>query len=354
MSKLACRNIFLDTSTYRENNFSFDSYRLKKLKQLAKENLVRLYYTEITYNEVVKNMHQEIRDAINQLKSLKNKAYILRNINLFNFLFESYEERQLIDKLENDFRRFLEETQAEKIELNGINVDNLIELYFSSKAPFNKDKKKSEFPDAIVLLALEKYFYEFNEKLYIVSADSDMESYCENSSVLQHISKIDDFLSLFFSDTYTVTDYIINSLIPNNESLIEEALTEAFTEQLWFGIEDEDGEVLDVKVDYVDIEEEPNVIDLDIDKNQARISLECRFTYSTEVSYIDRENSFFDKEADDFIIEGYKEDEIEDDLLLNVELKIAYDKNDYSAITLEEISFLNRENIFVKVYDEVY
>ena len=79
-----------------------------------------------------------------------------------------------------------------------VSIDRLLVDYFASAPPFATNAvKKSEFPDAIALHALEKWATEQTTKVLVVSKDGDWRAFCEKSAVLVAVGELSDALSLF-------------------------------------------------------------------------------------------------------------------------------------------------------------
>lgn len=79
-----------------------------------------------------------------------------------------------------------------------VQVEDLIELYVAGGAPFNvQGKKKSEFPDAIALLALDDWAETHGARVLSVSADDDWKRFGESSSVVHVIDDLAVALAAF-------------------------------------------------------------------------------------------------------------------------------------------------------------
>lgn len=75
-------------------------------------------------------------------------------------------------------------------------------------------KKKSEFPDAIVLMAVESWAEKENKTVLAVAKDKDWEAYCEDSQSIDYIEDFPEGLSRFNAATapYALLDNLKKTL----------------------------------------------------------------------------------------------------------------------------------------------
>ena len=70
--------------------------------------------------------------------------------------------------------------------------------YFSNKAPFSESgKKKNEFPDAIILMAIEEWAEKNNKAVLAIAEDKDWSRYCKSSKHICCIDNLSDGLAIF-------------------------------------------------------------------------------------------------------------------------------------------------------------
>ncbi|AQT85254.1 hypothetical protein B1222_13980 [Paenibacillus larvae subsp. pulvifaciens] len=80
MGGLLTSNVFIDSSTYINRNFSFKDHLLGYLGKLAINNHIRLFTSEIVLNEVENKIDERCKEAKLALDSLRKKGMILRHI----------------------------------------------------------------------------------------------------------------------------------------------------------------------------------------------------------------------------------------------------------------------------------
>ena len=77
----------------------------------------------------------------------------------------------------------------------------LLRLYFSSSPPFGVGKKKSEFPDAIALLSLERWAKSNGKHILAVSGDKDWAAFAEKSEFIDIIAELGPAMALLQEHT---------------------------------------------------------------------------------------------------------------------------------------------------------
>lgn len=91
------------------------------------------------------------------------------------------------------FERWLKDAKvvfvSDKVELEPILDD-----YFEKRPPFS-EKKKSEFPDAIVAAALKEWCREKRQTLYLVTSDSDLQACCSEEGPIFFLRSVAEVIS---------------------------------------------------------------------------------------------------------------------------------------------------------------
>lgn len=105
-----------------------------------------------------------------------------------------------------------------------VTTRELFDSYFKSYPPFGLGKKKSEFPDALALNALEATAKAREIAILVVSKDGDWRNFCEKSERLYLVSEIETALSLLNDPPLVVSQAILAWLEPEADGrlLIEQ------------------------------------------------------------------------------------------------------------------------------------
>jgi len=111
-------------------------------------------------------------------------------------IFEKISGDTIYEIIHAKFHSFLEIENVENISVNSVNPAIIFDNFFAEKPPFQRKGKKSEFPDAFVLEAVNQASLKMSELIYIVSADQDMKDLCDGLDNLVYLEKVDDLIDL--------------------------------------------------------------------------------------------------------------------------------------------------------------
>ncbi|QHS13188.1 PIN domain-containing protein [Shewanella sp. Arc9-LZ] len=193
--------ILVDTSIFDAHGLKLEKGLLGKLSQF-KDSDIDYLLPDVIKGEVKSHLENKVKSARASLEKALNDA----GDHLF---FEGSELNDaksiLIDSNEIEgiatsrVDKFIENTGALVLECGDyLSVSELLTQYFENKAPFAETgKKKNEFPDAIVLLAVEKWAQESGIQVLAVARDGDWENYCETSDNIDYSEDFADALSKF-------------------------------------------------------------------------------------------------------------------------------------------------------------
>jgi len=193
--------LLIDTSMYDAHGLRLEKGLLGKLTQFRKSP-IELIMPDVVKNEVLSHLQKKIKSARSALEKSLNDAgdhLFFEGSSLNNakkLLIDSKEIEELANsRIEN----FINNSGVLVIECGiYVSVSEVLDQYFSNQAPFAETgKKKNEFPDAIILLAIEKWAENEKKDILAIARDGDWEKYCQNS---KHIDYTEDFsagLSIF-------------------------------------------------------------------------------------------------------------------------------------------------------------
>lgn len=166
-------NVFLDTNIYMQAKYDFDKGTLLHLKKYSDDGVVNTFKNDIITREVKRHINLDVKLMAAQVKnSIKDHPELLNAISL-----EEYEmiKTALLSSPDRLISAFDSQMNGAAILSNdGLSVTNLFCDYFDSNFPFEGSKdKKSEFPDAVVIMSI-KQFMESSEtnNLHVVTNDN--------------------------------------------------------------------------------------------------------------------------------------------------------------------------------------
>lgn len=164
--------VFIDTSVVVANKYFHAKSLVTILGQLAEKGHIHIVMPEITAQEIRANFKKDFNEAISVLA--KHQAIyshydeLLSGVDLKEALLKGMEKVEAFFKLPN-----VEILPYDK----DCDITSIFEHYFAGEAPFHTKNKKSEFPDAFVLNALEKYANENRVNITCFSLDGDFTTY---------------------------------------------------------------------------------------------------------------------------------------------------------------------------------
>ncbi|AUC20600.1 hypothetical protein BTO15_00040 [Polaribacter sejongensis] len=172
-------NLIIDTSIIIEENF-FKGTKMNRLSTIASEDKIQIYLTDVIDEEVksnIKKKTQELKSELNKTnRILNNKFKFIKNIYSETDINDFIKPNHIENGLLNKYERFKEFSKVEIIyPQENFNIGDIMKNYFESKAPFDKENKKNEFPDAISFKIAEDYFKKIKSKAFFVTKDSDFD-----------------------------------------------------------------------------------------------------------------------------------------------------------------------------------
>jgi hypothetical protein len=227
--------ILVDTSMFDGNGLRLEKGLLGKLTQFKKSPIEYLF-PDVIKNEVQSHLETKIKASRDALEKSLNDA----GDHLF---FEGDEltkaKQVLIDSkevkglAESRVAKFIESTGALVLDSgNYVSVSNLLKEYFSNKPPFAKTgKKKNEFPDAIVLMAVEAWANKNNIDVLAIAKDGDWENFCDSSGRIDYQEDLSKGLSIF---NRANAPY---ALLSNLEKALKENTADTFLSSIESGLE---------------------------------------------------------------------------------------------------------------------
>ncbi|EJU9031062.1 TPA: PIN domain-containing protein [Vibrio cholerae] len=193
--------ILIDTSIFDAHGLRLEKGLLGKLRQF-KESKIEYLFPDVIKNEVQNHLEKKVKVSRSALEKALNDA----GDHLFFDGSELNEAKSLlIDSKEIEgiansrVNNFISNTGALVLECGAyVSVSDLLEKYFRNEPPFaDTGKKKNEFPDAIILMAVEAWAEEHGKNVLAVAKDGDWESYCKDSQYIDYTDDFSDALSKF-------------------------------------------------------------------------------------------------------------------------------------------------------------
>jgi hypothetical protein len=286
----------LDTSIFDQFGCNLQYKGLTALNQFVGTD-VKVLLSEITIREVSAHIAIDTADAADHARSA---------INQYLKAWRSDEDKKAIyDSLglgrsPRDFAaaaidRFVTSIAADRVAFDlNVSLSDVVQRYFEATPPFSKkDKKKSEFPDAIALLSLESWAEAHGGFVLAVSRDNDWISYAETSNRIICIPKLSDALDAFNRESSVIASRFASRLRSGSYTKIREAIDDALanfiedfeveaSSAFYFDYEISSSELIDW---HIDSDERFNVVASDSESITFMFELVARAEFEADFSF---------------------------------------------------------------------
>lgn len=301
------RYIFLDTNIYINAGYSFGSMHMKKFSELVSNDGLVLLTCSICIGEVEKHIKTDLERAVRELnKALQKREFAaLRNHDLYKEKLAEMDETHAIDAVIKSFHDFLNQNRAESFLLQEIDMEEIMQDYFEKKAPF-ETQKPNEFKDAIMIKALKNYQKRLNKRIIVISSDKGFRNAFLGNDKFLVFERLIDFLhyqqrtdSIHEAfENYFENDFEYESIQEQLDDLLKN-ITYSFDEREEFEVVDIETEDISYEFNYAEVK----------DDGDAQAFLTAYFYLRMKSRYLDTNNSYYDKEDDEYIVKSYIESE---------------------------------------------
>ena len=149
--------VFLDTNIYDGANYSFHNAMFSLLRKMTEDGALQLKINSVVEGEVKKHIGRDVKVAAKKLlEAVKDRSLSsFRNIPSFQDYLMIPNPKDWVQKAEEEFEEFLISCNCDRISINGIDVEKIMENYFNQKWPFEA-AKTDEFKDAFIVASIIK------------------------------------------------------------------------------------------------------------------------------------------------------------------------------------------------------
>lgn len=292
---LETKKVFIDTQYFVKAGLHFDSPAFKSFRNYCEAEELFHISTSVVEREVKSKIEASVGEAISAIKTFHRKARLISSLDdeAIKGLFVEIPEEDIYKKSNDVFDEFMAACSTDVIEADGIDLEELLSMYFEKKPPFGEGKKKTEFPDAISLLSLKKHLEE-GEKIYVISDDEDLKSYCEDNPQFITVDTLDKLLDIYTTHTNARHEQVKKYFVDNEESIKAQITKYLEGSEVWNSSTWEDAEV-DGGLTVVTLGEiDPSV--LYIDDEESRITFDIDVEFEVTVTGPDFINGIYDRE----------------------------------------------------------
>jgi hypothetical protein len=192
--------ITVDTSIFDEKGRTLTKGMFSQLRQFGRHPAT-LVISDVVLKEMNKHLFEQLRSAKAKFSPDLVTAWESLGLDKSDVqkLLSKIKEGPSVEEIAKEqFEDFLNESATEILQAKDyVPIDDLLEMYFQRKPPFEESNvKKSEFPDAIALQTLEAWAGKHGRNLLVVSKDKDWKSFCSKSKSLHLVSDLATALEL--------------------------------------------------------------------------------------------------------------------------------------------------------------
>lgn len=298
-------NVFIDSNIFITNNFDFNKGQLYLLSKYIKEGYIKGYISDVVYYEVLKHFRYDCQESNESLRRIVNKRNVIYSESI------NVPSRDEIDRRCKDiFDLYLKNNEFKIINCDGIEIKPVLNKYTGCILPFeNNQKKKNEFPDAIIMEEIIKEFK--NDNNYIVISNDDglyqafqdlsIESYHDLKSLYDMINKNNekyDKIEQFVNNKITDIKIELEDYIRDNEyKCIELDGLDTDRKGMSHGYD-----YHEVLLDDIEITDASFFSIDDIDEEYALVSLDVFAKFTFDCTYLDESDSIYDSEMKGYLL----------------------------------------------------
>ncbi len=181
--------------------------------------------------------------------------------------------------------------------------------------------------------------------MYVISKDPDFEAAADESEYLIPLTRLEQFLNLIaFHDEAWIE--IFEKLLKSNLSQVQQIIGKEF-ESAGFWLEDQRGEVENIRVRSIDIQDFYfiAIIDEGVDKYSAILEVTSNIDFTADVSYDDLDNATWDSETKMPMAFETINDTIEREIELTSELRVVFEKGEQDSWDIKSIEFKSLDSL---------
>lgn len=211
----------IDTEVIVKDGTLIGPSRLDMLSQFSSSKNT-FVLSEIVVRETIYRIKKIVDGADNGIKEKIKNIGNVRGVDtkeleeVANKITSKETSQERADKV---FENFREKTSAQILEASDhITIDDLLSNYFGNIPPFDVEKQRKEFPDAIALHILNSYADQIKKYMIAVSGDNAWESYCASSNWLVHVKDLGKALEYFDQRSNVIISTKFASFLQNGDT----------------------------------------------------------------------------------------------------------------------------------------
>jgi hypothetical protein len=345
------QTVFLDANVFIGAGFNMGSRDLARLEALVTHGTVRLVTTDIVVREVQANISEKLALAVSRhdkFRDLSDVA-ILRVSKLSRPALKGLAVDEIAADVRGAFDEFLRRTRTLILPTDDLRAGRILTDYFAKTPPFGEGKKRKEFPDAFSVAALRQWVEAGNNGVIAVTDDGGFAAAVLTIPDIEHAEKLSTALDEIYSRDEARARLVKHEILKRRDEVKTAAAT-AFTDR-GFSVEDSwEGEVLEVRVQNVDLTDDPDDLEIvDLTAGFAIVVTRVDVDFEADLRYGDENMASYDSE--DGITTYWKDieetnTEREEDVEL--EIHVSFDSHRPGFFSIDRVEFSGPDTIMLE------
>ena len=187
-------SLYIDTEIFKRNNLNFDAKPFAALKETFSPKGLRLLVPEMMERELLRHFHRKAEDAAYQIIKV-HENYPVNKLALVELPSQNELEVKCLEEMKRQWSEFMDHFVVENLPIVG-NLENVVDWYFKIRPPFS-EKKLKEFPDAMIISALDHYHKLHHANIAVISADVDFSQACTSRHYFWYFDDLDKYTEAF-------------------------------------------------------------------------------------------------------------------------------------------------------------
>ncbi len=283
-------NVFIDTHVFVTVGLNVSSNDFDILREYVERGAIRLYSTTVTMKEIESHVAKKADEIHDQIKKLLKLTSAAKKLNHSLASIESLSRSTSINKEIRQFHKdFFAKTAITVVGTTHVNIDSILDKYFSGAPPFNDSKKKHEFPDALAAAALESWCLDNNQKMLVVSGDSDWKAIADSCSCFEHYSRLVEVFEIFPNE-HKASQLIVS--LKRQKQQIVKAIAKSFKSRE-IALDEVEPQVLNVAIEKTVL---AGFHVLKISDKSATVEIDYELVFRVRVKYMESDSWVYDSE----------------------------------------------------------
>ncbi len=279
--------LFIDTQYYYSQGLKFTTAEIDKLKKHFKPKSLRLVLPVVARRELQKKFGERADTATQAIHST-GQEYPVNLLADWPYAAKGKSElrAKLLAVMEHEWKQFQKHFKVVPLTDNG-NLERVIDWYFERKPPFGEGKKAKEFPDAIMISALDKYCTKRKAKLAVISRDEGFKDASASRPQFVYFESLSTYLEKSIAEQTIIQR--IHKLLEERDGAFRSGIEQHF-EGLEFTVGQElkccvgDVQIIDVEIRKQSI--------IDLEGTKFTVAIEGFISFRANVRYAGYSGSY--------------------------------------------------------------